>query len=169
MKAPPRFDPVSKDPMGLKPQLSSLVNASYFHFWSHSQYRDRIILGDHDIPHVLDQVHHETFGHPEHVSYDGVHLRGHRGRKVFTNSVFGMFLKAGFIRTPPGKTVYNPMQMFRDRLQSHQQSSPSQSSSVRGSSNPLPSAPPRPSVIRPNVHQDCYNVPVSNNFDILGN
>ena len=159
MNSPPRFDTSANDPLALKPQLSSLINSSYFHFWSHSQYRDKIVLGQHDIPHTLGNSHHEGFGSQDHPHYDGIHLIGPRGRSIVTNSISNIFLKADIIKTEPNKTKYDPKNMWSDAVRNSQPHS-------QQTTTPTAS---RPSVIKSNQTQDVYNVPVYNPYETLGN
>ena len=99
LKRPPRFDKVSADPLQLKPQLSSLGNAFLFDLWCNSSYKNKIILGDHSIPHTLDDAHHLVYGHPDDPHYDGYHLRGPHGRKILQESIKCILNKAGMMKT----------------------------------------------------------------------
>ena len=60
LRRPPRFDPVVSDPMELKPQLSKLGDAVIFDLWCESRFKDRIFLGDHQIPHRLGDDHEQV-------------------------------------------------------------------------------------------------------------
>ena len=62
LKKPPRFDPIKDDPLQLKPQLSSLGNALLFDLWCKSNMRNKIVKGDHQIPHLLGDPHHLVVG-----------------------------------------------------------------------------------------------------------
>ena len=98
LRKPPRFDLLSVDPLQLKPQLSKLGDAFLFDLWCNSDYKDKILLADHQIPHLLDDSHHNVFGHPHHQSYDGVHMHGPAGRKIFKQSVLNILSKAGIFK-----------------------------------------------------------------------
>ena len=95
LRRPPRFDPISVDPLELKPQLSKLGDSVLFDLWCNSSFKKKIVLGEHQIPHLLDDDHIEVFGHPNNKSYDGLHMRGQAGRQVFEKSVLNILRNAG--------------------------------------------------------------------------
>ena len=97
LKRTPRFDQHHKDPLGLKQQLSALADSFYFGLWCSSRFKGSIVLGDHDNPLSGDASHRTVFGNPDDDEYDGIHLCGPEGKKMFTSSVLKMLLKAGLI------------------------------------------------------------------------
>jgi hypothetical protein len=105
LKKPPRFDPIRDDPLQLKPQLSSLGNALLFDLWCKSNMRNKIVIGDHQIPHLLGDSHHLVFGHPESGKYDGLHLHGSEGQATFQASILGIMRTAGLIREKDGDNL----------------------------------------------------------------
>ena len=183
LKKPPRFDPISSDPMELKPQLSRLADTVLFELWCESRYKDKIIIGDHNIPHRLDDEHGEVFGHPDSNHYDGLHLRGPAGRRTFHRSILNILSSAGICplkarppppprkNPPPPQGQYDPLKMFRERL-----SSMKETVVCSGSKKETPNLLPPPSRVRQSViqssaesMQEHYTVPISNSFSALGN
>ena len=178
LKKPPRFDPTISDPMELKPQLSRLADTVLFELWCESRYKEKIFIGDHHIPHRLDDEHREVFGHPDSNHYDGIHLRGPGGRRTFHRSILNILSSAGIcpLKThpppppkknlPPHQGQYNPLKMFRQRLSSRKETMADKNPNL------LPPPPPaRQSVIRSSARslQEHYTVPISNSFSTLGN
>ena len=204
LRRPPRFDPVGVDPLQLKPQLSKLGDAFLFDLWCNSRFKNRIFLGDYLMPDPRDHhAHLQVYGHPDHVQYDGLHMSGPGGRRIFQECILNTLDKAGLIspkqkstspEASPSQPSYDPLKMFKDQLIYQKQK---QNTNRTAAGHPRPSvigsglhdAPaghPRPPVIcsrrndaaadyhRPSVIGSCslqvgYFVPVSNQFDILGN
>ena len=171
--------------------------------------------------------HLQVYGQPDRGRYDGIHMHGPSGRKIFQECILNTLEKAGLIspklkstslETSSSQPQYDPLKMFKDRLiyqkqkpNTHGTASRQQKPSVISSGlhdapagHPSPSVVssglhddpaghPRPSVIGSRLHdapaghprpstfgsrpsvigscslQDGYFVPVSNQFDILGN
>ena len=97
LRRPPRFDPITSDPLQIKPQLSSLGDATLFDLWCNSSFRNQIIIGEHQIPHLLDDNHPLVYGHPQSEGYDGIHMYGPKGKSIFQASVAAIMKKAGLI------------------------------------------------------------------------
>ena len=95
LRRPPRFDPVSVDPLELKPQLSRLGDSVLFDMWCNSSLKKKITLGDHQISHQMNEDHYKVFGHPSQEQYDGLHMNGHGGRHAFQESVLNILRNAG--------------------------------------------------------------------------
>ena len=76
-----------------------------------SNLRNRIVIGDHQIPHLLGASHDLVFGHPETWQYDGLHLHGSEGQNTFQASILNIMRKAGLIKVkdvgnvPAGRKV----------------------------------------------------------------
>ena len=49
MKQIPRYDPSSVDPLSIKPALSQLYNNTLTDEWMNSQFKDKIMIGNHNI------------------------------------------------------------------------------------------------------------------------
>ena len=109
LRRPPRFDPVSVDPLELKPQLSRLGDAILFDLWCNSSFKKNIAIGDHQVPHRIDDDHYKVYGHPSQSFYDGIHMRGPAGRQVFQDSVLnimkstGLYKEQNDIKLPKGR------------------------------------------------------------------
>ena len=100
LRKPPRFDPAAIDPLGLKPQLSRFGDAVLFDLWCNSSFKARIIIGDHQLPHRLDEDHSRVFGDPKLCHYDGIHMYGPHGRKAFLASILNILKSAGIFSPP---------------------------------------------------------------------
>ena len=181
LRRPPRFDPITTDPLELKPQLSRLGDAILFDIWCNSPFKNQITIGDHTIPHHLDENHLKIFGNPELNHYDGLHMYGPDGRKVFMASILTILKSAGIpitnnhhqsfhgwkqkdyrespSNTPvsPPRQKYDPLKMFKERL-----SKTRQDVQREGNSNPV-----RPSVIRNVKIENSYNIPTYNRYSFL--
>ena len=96
MKRTPRYDSCNNDPLGLKPQLSSLADSVTFGVWCDSKFKKKIIIGGQDIP-SGDNEHNDVFGNPGEKSYDGLHMRGPAGRSFLTRSIQKVLMKAQLI------------------------------------------------------------------------
>ena len=114
LRRPPMFDPVSTDPLELKPQLSRLGDSVFFELWCNSRFKKRIYLGDHQIPNRLDNEHNAVFGNPDQDHYDGLHMIGHAGRHVFQESILSILNGAGIFVIPEGRKA-NQERNIRDR------------------------------------------------------
>ena len=134
----PRFDQNENDPLRLKPQLSNLANSVYFELWCKSKFRDKIVLGEHNLPLSLDQDHLDIYGDPEKdADYDGVHFRGPSGRYALTSSIIAILRRAQIAKGPTENTApkeprvpsgqnklstwkagikYDPMNIFKERM-----------------------------------------------------
>ena len=202
LRRPPRFDPVAVDPLQLKPQLSKLGDAFLFDLWCNSSFKNKIFLGDYLMPDPRDlDSHLQVYGQPDRVRYDGLHMHGTSGRRIFQECILNTLDKAGLIipkqkstspETSSSQPTYDPLKMFKDRLTNQKQNT---TGTAAGHPRPsvisprlqdAPSGHPRPSVVGSKLHdaparhhrpsvigscslQDGYFLPVSNQFDILGN
>ena len=117
MKRAPRYDPLEKDPLNLKPQLSSLADSISFGLWCESKFRDRIILGGQRIPRGREE-HCDVFGVPGSNSFDGIHMRGPSGFSFLTENMQKVLSEANLIkrRTEPSSqygTKDNPPESMK--------------------------------------------------------
>ena len=103
LRRPPRFDPISIDPLELKPQLSRFGDSVLFELWCNSSFKKKIFLGDHQLPHRLDDEHNAVFGNADQHPYDGLHMNGNAGRLVFQESILNILNGAGIIDVPEGR------------------------------------------------------------------
>ena len=197
IRATPRFDPPSMDPAQLKPQLALLADSVLFGLWCESRYKDKIVLGNHDLSEWSKHNHSDIYGHSLNTGHDGVHLTGRLGRTVLTRSLLSVLRTYLTKKSPPVSCSdalnvhpYNPMDILRERILSnkdspsfHHSRTPKHPSPPSSSDVPIPTgiAPPqfrqqkpgqsRQSVIftAPPATSNRYSIPVSNQFDVLGN
>ena len=87
---------------------------------------------------------------------------------MMTNSVFKMLISASII--PPTTTIknYDPIMMWITAVKRSYQETEKRVSQDKAKV-PINPIKTRPSVIKPNSSQFTYNVPVSNQFETLGN
>ena len=179
------MDSKKNDPLSLKTQLSSLADSFYFGLWCESAFKDKIHLGEHIIPlHTINEQQH-VFGYPDEIGFDGIHMRGPSGRKMFTRSIQLILKKAGIIEEseneyrPVGmketsrcseRSAYDPLTILRKDINARKGSfsKPKESETIS-----------RPSVItrKPSNYsgtlqddlQSFYSIPVTNPYRTLGN
>ena len=96
MKQIPRYDPAESDPMSLKPALSQLFNNTLTEEWMNCPSKDRIFIGAHNIE-CTGAIKEARYRETRTGKYDGVHLYGSSGRKVYTNSVLNILQTANLI------------------------------------------------------------------------
>ena len=154
MQHHPRHDVPAVDPTGLKPKLARFANSSLVQMWENSSVKDRIVIGKHDLECSGDMIN-ARYRDSWSGRYDGVHLYNRQGRKAYTESVL-CIVKSVIITknktttpppsSPPPPSPHNscPQAQFQNRqnkntTSGHQSASP------------------------------AYTVPVSNQFDVLGN
>ena len=197
MKRTPRYDREEDDPLGLKPQLSSLADSVTFGCWCESKYRSKIVIGGHNIPHG-DSQHNSVFGVPGDGCYDGIHMNGPSGKAFLTESILSVLVKANLAEQFKPAVFVNRNsyreRTMRTRAVSHKQVYQYDAmglmiNRIRSSSN-IQNLPrnqtntidddvffqqagkhfvQRPSIIKGPVQtQNPYSIPVSNRFDILG-
>ena len=90
MKQIPRYDPSDVDPLSLKPALSQLYNNTLTDEWMNSQYKDRIMIGTHDIE-CSGAIQQARYRETRSGKFDGIHMFGPSGRKFYTLSVLNIF------------------------------------------------------------------------------
>lgn len=86
MKQIPRYDPSHVDPLALKPALSQLYNNTLTNEWMTSQYKDRILIGNHSIE-CTGAIKEARYRETKTGRFDGIHLYGSSGRKAYTLSM----------------------------------------------------------------------------------
>ena len=198
MKRTPRFDLTEDDPLGLKPQLSSLADSVSFSYWCESRFRNKIVLGGHTVPQGESQ--HSVYGVPGSKGYDGIHMRGPSGRHFLTESILKVLVKANLAnsnclaknvqnnslnRKPrnaherphiqKSTSHYDAMGIMVERIRSCSQP-PTKQSQVQSEDDvflhPVGRRKPlRSSVIKGTLQhsENQFSVPVSNRFEALGN
>ena len=147
----PRHDTNAVDPIGLKPKLAKYANSSFAELWHSSALKDRIMIGKHNLECSGDQLE-ARYRDDWSGRYDGVHLYGTQGKDAYSSSLCQIIRAAlstshsTFSTSPFSSTFHSSCP------QTLHQESQKQKTSQRSQKD-----------------QDIYNVPVSNQFDILGN
>ena len=65
----------------------------------------KITLGEHQIPHLMNDDHYGVFGHPSNELYDGLHMRGPAGRQSFQESVLNILKNVGIYKARQDDTI----------------------------------------------------------------
>ena len=93
MKQTPRYDPLSLDPLSLKPALAMLFNNTLTDLWMNCTDKDKIFVGSHNIE-CSGPIKESRYRHTKSGKYDGVHLYGSSGQKAYTMSVLNILRSA---------------------------------------------------------------------------
>ena len=93
MKQTPRYDPLSSDPLSLKPALSELFNNILTEQWMSSTLKNKIVVGTHNLE-CSGAIQESRYRQSKSGRFDGVHLLGNSGPKFYTLSVLNIFKKA---------------------------------------------------------------------------
>ena len=101
---PPRYDLDEKDPHHIKTHLSKFANTEFRRLWENSKFKDRIIIGEHDL-HCSGDVRGERYGDERSKDFDGIHLYGPSGKAAYTNSILNILFKASLLNK---KISYSP-------------------------------------------------------------
>ena len=75
MKQIPRYDPLSVDPLGLKPVLSNLFNSTLtdlYILYMASTVKDKMFVGNHNIE-CTGAIKEARYRHTKSGKYDGIH------------------------------------------------------------------------------------------------
>ena len=186
----PRFDLVAVDPTGLKSKLSDYGNNILREELAKSNLAGKIIIASHSLPSEIQQ---NIYGNPATRGYDGIHLYGPTGRKVYTGSVCSVLQKLiQTSRTSHNHLLPRPTPPEHSDSQSSHPKVPvicrnpsvqanSQSTSEPNLNSPTPPSPPpdpstiytrstRPDHVTIDIDEDySYSIPTTNKFGILGN
>ena len=149
MEHAPRFDVSDVDPTGLKPKLALFANSTFAQLWHSSVMKDRIVIGKHSLDCSGDQIS-ARYRDDRSGKYDGVHLYGSQGKNVYTRSVIQIIrsvLPSSFGSATSSESVHSscPQSKYQQR-QNTKRTNPQQEQ-----------------------NENIYSVPVSNQFNILGN
>ena len=102
MKQIPRYDFLTSNPPGLKHLLSELYNETLDKLYDECKYKDRVIMGDHDLEcagGVLQARYKDSLGN----RFDGVNMYGPSGGKAYTGSVMKILSSAQLVKMTPPK------------------------------------------------------------------
>ena len=94
MKQIPRYDPLSVDPLSLKPVLSQLFNSTLTDLWMNCLHKDKIFIGNHNLD-CTGAIKESRYRESRTGRYDGVHLIGNSGKISYTKSVLNILSMAG--------------------------------------------------------------------------
>ena len=98
MKHIPRYDPLTSDPLSLKPALSQMFNNLLTELWMSSSFKNKIVLGNHNID-CSGAIRDSRYRESRTGRFDGIHLLGNSGRKFYTLSVMNI-LNLADLTTP---------------------------------------------------------------------
>ena len=98
------------------------MDSVYFGLWGKSKFKDKIVLGNHDLA-QWSRIPKETiYGFPNQPNHDGIHMTGPSGSRVYTSSLISIFKDAKLISSSSllKGTVpeYDPLMIFRQRISS---------------------------------------------------
>ena len=98
----PRHD---ADQHGLKSELSKYGNQAYHKLWSKSIFKDKIVIGEHNLD-FTGNLKEKIYG--VH-NFDGIHMRGPLGFKFYTRSVLNIISKASLCKISiPEANILHP-------------------------------------------------------------
>ena len=141
MEHGPRYDEKNVDPIGLKSKLAKFANSTFHQMWHTSDMKNRIVVGKHTLDCAGNQIA-SRYKDDWTGRYDGVHMYGRHGMLAYTGSV--MEIIKSVLPTPPHSDHTTcPQALYQKEKKM--------------------SAPIYQS------NKSRYSVPVSNQFDILGN
>ena len=99
LKLTPRYDPLSRDPQGMKAALTQIYNNHISELWISSPLKDKISIGNHDLE-CTGAIRDSRYRYGD--KYDGLHMFGNSGRKAYTESVLIILRNSEMIkRSPP--------------------------------------------------------------------
>ena len=96
MKQTPRYDPLSSDPLSIKPALSQLFNNTLTEMLISCPLKNKIFLGTHNVD-CSGAIQSVRYMHTKTGRFDGVHLYGASGGKAYTNSVINILKSASLL------------------------------------------------------------------------
>ena len=154
MEHAPRYDIPHNDPTGLKPELVKFANNHYQQLLQNSSIKKNILIGKHSLgcPPDMISAHYQD---DRSGRFDGVHLYGSKGKEAYTESVTKIF-----------HSMLSPSAIS---------SSSTTSSHISSSHTNCPQAryqrrqAQKQQLFNNYCSKNYYNVPVSNQYDVLGN
>ena len=151
MKHIPRYDPLSVDPLCLKPALSQLYNNTLTEEWLHCNYKDRIVVGTHNIE-CTGAIKEARYRETKSGKFDGIHLYGSSGRKAYTLSILNILKSANL--TSSDHDFHQSCAQFRYQDRQHRHRQQGAFKQTEGG--------------RRNVaNQQLFSLPIANRFDTL--
>ena len=148
MEHAPRHDVARVDPTKLKPKLAQYANSVLTEMLMSSEAKYLIMIGKHSLDISEDMVD-AVFKDDWTGGFDGVHMYNRRGASLYTNSL---------------------VQIFKALLSPHEtESNGSSSSPSFHDACPQAQYQERQREKQSQMNNGRYNIPVKNQFDILGN
>jgi hypothetical protein len=142
MEHAPRFDVFETDPMGIKPKLAKLANSTFDDMWSRSSMKDKIIIGKHSLDRGGNNIA-AMYRDSWTGKYDGVHMYSSQGKEAYTRSVLNIIKDQMFQSSSSSSHFSCPQTQYQESQKTSNQQN--------------------------QQNKNVYTVPVSNQFDILGN
>ena len=102
----PRCDPTSKDPLCLKPELSSLFNSTLSNSCIRSEFKSNIVIGEHNIE-CIGAKKEARYRQVGTSKFDGIHLLGRLGKRAYTDSVLNIADLVGLTKPQDVRPVLN--------------------------------------------------------------
>ena len=119
MKQTPRYDPLTTDPLSIKPALSQLFNNTLTELWVSCPMKHKIHIGTHNID-CTGAVQSARYRHTQTGKFDGVHLYGTSGSKAYTNSVVNIFKAASLTTEEHNYHQSCPQYRYKNRKGTYQ-------------------------------------------------
>ena len=152
LEHPPRFDQHFLDPVGLKPQLAKFANLMYNQLWLSSAYKDKIAIGSHKLDCSENQFD-DRYRNTKTNRYDGIHMYGVDGKRAYTKNLVDIFRDL-LVKSETAKSENHTSSSYhRTCPQTLYQEAQRKKTFAKGQVS----------------YNGCFNVPVSNRFEVLGN
>ena len=119
MKQTPRYDPLTTDPLSIKPALSQLFNNTLTELWVSCPMKHKIHIGTHNID-CTGAVQSARYRHTQTGKFDGVHLYGTTGSKAYTNSVLNILKAASLTTSEYNYHLSCPQYRYQNRKSRYQ-------------------------------------------------
>ena len=150
MKQTPRYDPANVDPLCIRPALAELYNNTMTECWMNSQFKDKIVIGNHNID-CTGSIKEARYRETKTGRFDGIHLYGSSGQKAYTKSVLNILKFAQLTSSDYDYHKSCPQTRYH-------QNNMKQKKQMQ----------PGPSRIT-NANQTRFEVPMQNRFETLSN
>ena len=119
MKQTPRYDPLSVDPLSIRPALSQLFNNTLTELWISCPMKNKIYIGTHNID-CTGAIQSARYRHTKTGRFDGVHLYGTTGSKAYTKSVLNILKSASLFSSEEDYHLSCPQSQYQNSQQNHQ-------------------------------------------------
>ena len=147
----PRYDPLSVDPLSLKPALSHLFNVTLTELFMKCTDKEKIFVGSHNIE-CSGAIKESRYRHTKSGKYDGIHLFGSSGQKAYTKSVLNILKSAKITDSEFEYHFSRPQFRYQNRRSANHRNNHTGSNFRKAIKN-----------IRP----DYFQVPTYNRFSVI--